>query len=242
MNLKLSILTALTLMTTLAEAQTTRWTGSFYSYSSMAKSANAYNYVGLNYLLSDTTQISARPSFMLDAQSTMADFHLVYTDAALIATPALMAAAYVKLYLPTSEDSQKSGMVFGIKPETAYNYLFSARAGVTYFSKPQVNLATAANQKKDRVVVSHDHYAEFAFKLAQDLTLKPALGFVETWSEAGIHETKAKTILGMEMRLLKNLSCTFGAQNLAPLDGRRGPVQFFHPDDNSLFLLTTASL
>lgn len=199
----------------------------------------------------------------IESGSSLGDAHLVYSDYEIATLGPAGVSTSFKLYLPTSEFSQQIHQIAKFRPETFVSLGTGTFSSVTWVIKPdffiqsQTTFAdTKAPLRKDGTyplkttqLAALEHYLELDGNINKYFSVKPAAGFKEDWYNSGgasflpaTHNTNAKLALGLDIRPLRNLSFTFIAENLVKITNRRDSVKFFRPEDNSLVLMTNASL
>jgi len=199
----------------------------------------------------------------IESGSSLGDAHLVYSDYELASSGPIGVSSSFKLYLPTSEFSQNVNLIAKFRPETFISYALEYPFTLTWVIKPDffIQSQTTFEDKNSPIrkdgtytrrttqLAALEHYLEFATEINKYFTVKPAMGFKEDWYNSGgasfleaSHNTNAKIALAMDFRPLKNLSFTMSAENIVKLNDRRDQVSYFRPEDNSLVLMTNASM
>lgn len=199
----------------------------------------------------------------IEQGSSLGDAHLVYSDYEIASMGPVGVSTSFKLYLPTSEFSQSIHMIAKFRPETFISYNFGKFSSITWVIKPDFFIqsqTTFEDQKaplrkdgtyprKTTQFAALEHYLEFNAEVNKYFAVKPSAGFKEDWYNAGgasflesSHNTSAKLALGFDIRPTRGLSFTLIAENLVKLNDRKDEVTYFRPEDNSLVLLTNASL
>lgn len=173
----------------------------------------------------------------------------------------------VKVYLPTSEYAQNSKMIAKVRMEAYFEYSIGRFSSITYAMKPDIfwQRQTAyfnpdtpqwddGSFKKDPRATtkqySFEHYVEAVLDINRYFSVKPKAGFDEDWYYSsdveqmeGSHVTKLKVGLGLEMRPVRGLTFTLGAQNQTTLGSYRGKdVAYGQPENTEYSLMTNAFL
>lgn len=250
-----------------------KWGVSFYNLSSapMAQlgdspSVFAYNYLALNYKFNKTQRVSFRPVFQLTTEgkdkwgndvksdTVLGDAHFVYADYEIATLGAANVSTSFKFYLPTSEGSQSNGMLLKFRPETFISWGVGRYDSVTYAMKPDFFVQSRASNFDSRGrefttnVFVLEHYLEYGWSLNKTFKVKPAAGFIDSWSNpsenprVNFRRTEAKLALGLDVYAMKGLSFTVSAENRFSVADRRDDVAIMRPEENSVVLITNASL
>ncbi|HEY8269450.1 MAG TPA: hypothetical protein VIG33_01070 [Pseudobdellovibrionaceae bacterium] len=251
-----------------------KWGVSFYSLGSIAQkqietgdpSYFTYNYIGLNYKISKSRRFAIRPVFNyvssgkdkyandVKSEMTTGDLHIVYADYEIATLGEANVSTSFKFYLPTSQGSQDSQMIVKFRPETFISMEVRRHDILTYALKPDFFLQSRGSyldaNRKDRStqIALIEHYLEYSAGLNKMFSLKPSVGFIESWfnpstnKNFNTHKTEAKIALGLDINLMKGLMFTLSAENRVLLTDRKDAVTFFRPEDNGLVLITSASL
>ncbi len=252
----------------------TSWGVSFYSLGAVAQqqierggaSYFTYNYIGLNYKLSNTRRFAIRPVFNyisagkdkynkdIKSDVSLGDLHIVYADYEIATLGQAKVSTGFKFYFPTSDSSQSSGMIVKFRPETFISTDVGRFDSITYVLKPDIYFQSRASNldafKNDKTtqVAGLEHYVEYNRSFNKMFSLKPSIGFIESWynpstdPKANSHRTEAKVALGLDIRAMKGLSFALCAENKFPVTDRKEAVSFFRPEDNGLVFITNASL
>jgi hypothetical protein len=263
------------------------WTSSFFSIASTtsnqidrgATSVGSYNYVSVNRRLTPDAKFSIRIPFVYntsgfnkygdyESQNTsFQDLHFVYSHYDIGTIGDVEVAGNMKLYLPTSDSSQRQKMITRLHPE-AYFFLPIGRfSGLSYVVKSdyfvQSQTAYYDNTTPTRAdgsfVTDPRHTTKMAslenyFELDLDITklfgFQVHAGFDEDWyytsnveGLTGGHITYGVLQAGFEFRPMRGLSFLLFVENKPMLATYRNEnVAFFRPQDNSLVLMTNAYL
>ncbi|WP_413291050.1 hypothetical protein [Bdellovibrio sp. HCB337] len=199
----------------------------------------------------------------IESGSSLGDAHLVYSDYELATIGAAGVSSSFKLYLPTSEFSQQIHTIAKFRPETFISYDIGSFSSITWVIKPDffIQSQTSFEDRKARPrkdgtyprkttqLAALEHYLELDGNINKYVSIKPSAGFKEDWYNSGgaaflpaTHNTNAKLALGLDIRPVRGLSFTLIAENLVRVSNRKDAVKFFRPEDNSLVLMTNASL
>lgn len=238
-------------------------------------SLSAYNFLSLNYRLTRDTKLSFRPVFYWNtsgknkygddvvADASIGDAHFVYSDYKMFKDEEneISLSGSYKLYLPTSEISQKIKNYFQLRAEFYLEKRLAVDSSITYMAKPEIHFQSQRafvddmNPQFVNAKTTKSGALEQAIEFKQDLnrtySLKPAVGFKEEWfygSEENQlnedHTTTLRSALGLEVRPFRGLNFTVSYENLTKLASQKNgdKIAFFHPDNNSIVMLLNASL
>lgn len=199
------------------------------------------SYISFNYKISDDFRIAARPTFGYALQGTanngretnnrarIRDFSFVasFYNVAEDYLPANASYKFQpRLYLPTSDGSKDEGMIARLRFEqdlrfklANYNELLIYAKPSYYFQRSTVYLNSAGKLRTTKAADS-EHGIEYSYSLNKMFSLKPALNFVESWSNKSAANQKSTTRgsvldyrLGLEVRATRDISFTVGLQN-----------------------------
>jgi hypothetical protein len=263
-----------------APAPVSPWGVSFYSLATAPMnqvgdnaSIFAYNYLALNYKFTKTQRVSVRPVFQytssgqnnfgaqVKSDTVLGDAHIVYADYEIATLGPANVSTSFKFYLPTSQSSQDKGMLLKFRPETFISMSVNRYDSITYAMKPDFYVQSRASNFDDRGrefmtnVFVLEHYVEYGLSFNRTFTLKPSVGFIDTWQNPTqnpkvppTHYTDAKLALGLDISAMKGLNFTVSAENRfrvtdrPTVGGQRDEVAVMRPEENSLLLITNASL
>lgn len=240
---------------------------------------DSVNYVSLNYKLNRYERVSIRPTFSASSsgvsyrgertekttsKTNLSDLQLVYSNRELGTIGDIDTSLSLKLYLPTSEFSQKTELIAKIRPETYFDYTINPSMSLSYLLKPDfyiqahnyyIDETTSKNKdgsyKYDPRKVTRKFALEHGLGLYNNINRKfgysPYFAFIEEWSNSQEdlgerHSTDFKSGVSMDWRVMRQLSFTLGLENRIKIADRKDPVMFFHPNENSVYLITNASL
>jgi len=198
----------------------------------------------------------------ISADFSWGDAHLVYSDKEIATLGPVGVSTNFKLYLPTSEFSRQVHTVAIFRPETFVAYDLGGKMWLTWVIKPDFFIQSQTTfedrssppvegsyKRKATSLAALDHYLEFKRELNKVFAIKPYVGFKENWTHAGgssdlkaAHNTSAKLGLGIDLKPLQGVSFSLLAENLVRVSNRADAVKYFRSEDNSLILITTASL
>lgn len=221
------------------------------------------SYLSFNYRVSDDFKISARPAFGYALQGTtnagretndrarVRDFSFVtaFSNVFEEYLPSSMSYKFApRLYLPTSDGSKEEGMIARIRFEQALRWSFARYSDVTLYAKPSyyfqrsTTYTTSAGKLRTSKAADSEHGVEVSYSLNKMFSLKPALNFVESWSNASgannmdtFRSSVVDYRLGLEVRAMKELSFTIGLQREQDLLAKK-------QDEVSYSLLTGGTL
>jgi len=250
------------------------WGVSFYSLATApmtqiteTPSIFSYNYLALNYKLNKTQRYSLRPVFHYttsgqnnyggDVKSdiVLGDAHFVYSDYEIATLGPANVSTSFKFYLPTSQSSIDKGMLLKFRPETFISLNVNRYDTLTYAMKPDLFLQSRSSNKDagGREFMTNvfvlEHYVEYGASFNRTFTLKPSVGFVDSWSNPtqnpkvpNTHSTDAKLALALDISVMKGLNFSVIAENKFRVTDRRDDVAVMRPEENSVLLITNASL
>lgn len=195
------------------------------------------------------------------ADTVLGDAHVVYADYEIATLGPANVSTSFKLYLPTSQASQDKGMILKFRPETFISMNVGRFDSITYAMKPDFfvqsrssNIDAKGKENMTNVFVL-EHYVEYGLSLNKTFTIKPAAGFIDTWQNPtnnpkvpNTHYTDAKLALGLDIAAMKGLNFTLSAENKfrvtdrKMVNGQRDDVAMMRPEENSILLITNASL
>lgn len=221
------------------------------------------SYLSFNYKISDDFRISARPAFGYALQGTtnsgketndkarIRDFSFVAAFSNLFeeSLPATVSYRFApRLYLPTSDGSKEQGMIARLRLEQSLRWNFAKYSDLNIYAKPSyyfqrsTTYMTSSGKINTTNAADSEHGVEVGYSLSKMFSLKPALNFVESWSNASGANDKStfrKSVLdyrlGLEVRAMKELSFTIGVQNEQDLLAKRD-------DEMSYTILTNGVL
>lgn len=263
-----------------APAPVSPWGVSFYSLATAPMtqvrdnaSIFAYNYLALNYKFNKTQRVSVRPVFQYTSSgqnaygadvkqdTVLGDAHVVYSDYEIATLGPANVSTSFKFYMPTSQPSQDKGMLLKFRPETFISMNVGRFDSLTYAMKPDFFLQSRSSNIDDKGrenmtnVFTLEHYVEYGLSLNKTFTLKPSIGFVDTWLNPtnnpkvpNTHFTDAKLALGLDIYAMRGLGFTLIAENKfrvtdrQMIKGQRDDVAVMRPEENTILLITTASL
>lgn len=197
------------------------------------------------------------------ADASLGDAHFVYSDYSMFKDEEndISLSGSYKLYLPTSQFSQTSKNLFQLRAEFYLDKRFSVDETITYVAKPELHFQSQrafVDDTNPKFVSTRatrsgafEHYLELKSDLNRTYSIKPALGFKEDWnygSQENLlnedHTTTFRSALGLEVRPARKVNFTVGLENLTRLSSQKNgnKIAFFHPDNNSIVLLLSASL
>ena len=221
------------------------------------------SYLSFNYKISDDFRIAARPAFGYALQGTtnagretndrarIRDFSFVATFSNLFQESLPASTSYrlaPRLYLPTSDGSKEEGMIARLRMEQSLRWNFSRYSDISLYAKPSyyfqraTTYLTSAGKIRTTKMADSEHGVELSYSLSKMFSLKPALNFIESWSNASganNQQTFRSSVLdyrmGLEVRAMKELSFTIGIQREQDLLAKKD-------DEISYSLLTGGTL
>lgn len=198
------------------------------------------SYLSFNYKISDSFRVSARPAFGYALQGTtnsgketndrarVRDFSFVAAFSNLFeeSLPASVSYRFApRLYLPTSDGSKEEGMIARLRLEQSLRWNLAQYTDLNFYAKPSyyfqrsTTYLTAAGKVRTSRAVDSEHGVELSRSLSKMFALKPALNFIDSWSNASGANNQATFRssvldyrLGLEVRAMKELSFTIGVQ------------------------------
>ena len=198
------------------------------------------SYLSFNYRVSDDFRISARPAFGYALQGTtnsgretndkarIRDFSFVAAFSNLFeeSLPSTMSYRFApRLYLPTSDGSKEEGMIARLRLEQSLRWNFAKYSELSFYAKPSyyfqrtTSYVNSAGKIRTTKAADSEHGIELSRSLSKMFSIKPALNFIESWSNASganNQDTFRSSVLdyrlGLEVRAMKELSFTIGVQ------------------------------
>lgn len=221
------------------------------------------SYLSFNYKISDDFRIAARPAFGYALQGTtnsgretndrarIRDFSFVATFANLFQESLPVTTSYriaPRLYLPTSDGSKEEGLIARLRVEQSFRWNFNRYSDVSIYAKPSyyfqrsTTFLTSAGKIRTSRMADSEHGVEVSYSLSKMFSVKPALNFIESWSNASAannQPTFRNSVidyrLGLEVRAIKALNFTIGIQREQDLLAKKD-------DEISYSLLTGGTL
>lgn len=243
------------------------------------RNIGGYNYFSLNYKLDQDRKVSLRLPFTYqtagyneygDYETQRGDLQDIFVSMSfydLGYIGAIDISGAVKLYAPTSANSQNSGMISRLRGEFFFDWNFSRFSSLTYVLKPGMFFQGNTAYINDMAGVDDqgfyysdprsttkqfelENYLELVADVNQYLALKPRLGFDEEWKYGSVandipatHVTKAVAGFGIEVRPMRRLNMTFGVQNETILNSYKGKdIAFWQPENTSFIVMTNLFL
>jgi hypothetical protein len=238
-----------------------------------------YNYFSLNYKIDQDRKVSFRLPFTYqtagyseygDYETERGDLQDIFVSMSfydLGYIGAIDISGAIKLYAPTSQNSQDSGMISRLRGEFFFDWNFSRFSSLTYVLKPgmyfQGNTAYInsmagvddygfyySDPRSTTKQFELENYLELVADMNQYFALKPRLGFDEEWKYGSVandipatHVTKAVAGFGVEIRPARRWNMTLSVQNETILNSYKGKdIAFWQPENTSLVLLTNLFL
>lgn len=263
------------------------WSGSLFSIASVtsnqldrgASSVGSYDYISFNRRLDPDSKVSIRVAFLYNTAGfnkygdnekqdmSLQDLHFVYSHYDVGTIGDIEVAGNLKLYVPTSQSSQRSKMITRFHPE-AYFFLPIGRfSGLTYAFKPDYYVQSQTAYYDDTTPTRPDgsfvtdprhttkmgsleHYLQLDLDISKRFGFQVKAGTDEDWyygsdaeNLAGGHVTYAKLSAGFEIRVMRGLNFLLFVENKPMLATyKKENVAFFRPQDNSVVLMTNAYL
>ncbi|AZZ37119.1 hypothetical protein CIK05_10050 [Bdellovibrio sp. qaytius] len=221
------------------------------------------SYLSFNYKISEDFKISARPAFGYALQGTtnvgketndrsrVRDFSFVagFSNLFQESLPASMSYKLApRLYLPTSDGSKEEGMIARLRMEQSLRWAFGQYSDVTFYAKPAyyfqrtTTYLNSSGKIRTSKLADSEHGAELSYSLSKMFAVKPALNFIESWSnsssannQATFRSSALDYRIGLEIRAIKDLSFTLGLQREQDLLAKKD-------DEMSYSLLTGGTL
>ncbi|MCM2352609.1 MAG: hypothetical protein NDI63_03255 [Pseudobdellovibrio sp.] len=221
------------------------------------------SYLSFNYKVSDDFRISARPAFGYALQGTtnsgretndrarVRDFSFVAAFSNLFEESLPASTSYrlaPRLYLPTSDGSKEEGMIARLRLEQSLRWNFARYSSLSFYAKPSyyfqrsTTYMTSTGKIRTTKAADSEHGVELSYSLSKMFSVKPALNFIESWSNASAannQSTYRSSVvdyrLGLEVRAMRELSFTIGVQQEQDLLAKQD-------DEFSYSLLTAGTL
>lgn len=267
---------------------TDKWTATFFSIGSATTQqidnggtgVSAYNYIGLNKRITSETRFSVRIPFIFNTNGLnkygdyesqkidLSDVILAYSDYDLTYFGNFEVSGNFKVYLPTSEYTQKAKTIARIRPEAYVTLPIGRYSYVTYAFKPDYYFQSqtayyddttptradgsfVTDPRRTNKIASLEHYVELTLDINKYFSSKTSLGFDEDYyygsaaeGLSGGHATFGTAAVGLEIRPFRGLRFILSVQNKPSLNTSRSveKVAYFRPRDNSIVLQTNAFL
>ncbi len=221
------------------------------------------SYLSFNYKISNDFRIAARPAFGYALQGTtnagretndrarVRDFSFVAAFSNLFQESLPASTSYrfaPRLYLPTSDGSKEEGMIARLRLEQSLRWNVGRYDEISLYAKPSyyfqrsTTYLTSAGKVRTSKMADSEHGIEYSHDLSKMFSIKPALNFIESWSNssaANNQPTFRSSVvdyrLGLEVRAMKELSFTIGVQREQDLLAKKA-------DEMSYSLLTGGTL
>lgn len=214
------------------------------------------SYLSFNYKVDQDLRFAARPAFGytvegynkhgddVNSKSRVRDFSFVMT-AYNVAEDYLPATIEYQIqprvYIPTSDDSKDQGMVARLRVGQEMRWNFQKYSNLrfyltpSYFFQRSTTYLSNSNPKKPNslkttAMADSEHGVELVYSLSRYFSVKPALNFVDKWSNDSAannleryHSSVVDYRLGFEIRADRNLSFTIGLQSEQDLINTQKP-------------------
>lgn len=241
------------------------------------RSIESYNYFGFNYRIDSDSRFSVRIPFLyntagqnsyadeMPSKVDLQDVHFAYSKYDLGYIGDIDLSGNIKIYMPTSEYAQNSKMITKIRLEAYFEYAIGRFSSITWAVKPdifwqrQTAFADPDTPRFDDGEFRRDprsttkqygleHYLEAVIDVNKYISIKPRVGFVESWYYSsdvedleGRHVTRLRSGIGIGIRPMRGLNFTLGIQNQSTLAAYRGKdVTFWEPENTQYSLMTNA--
>ncbi|AHZ84886.1 hypothetical protein AB1A81_10815 [Bdellovibrio bacteriovorus] len=243
------------------------------------RSQDSYTYISMNYKVNADEKASLRVPFIFNtagqneygdqvkSETMLSDVHLVYSMYDLGYIGDIDLSGNAKVYLPTSEFSQDSGLIakfraelyleysigrfssisYGIKPD----YYWQSRTASFNYDMPQFDDGNyVSDPRQANKQASLEHFLEVVADINKYFSFKPRIGIEEDWYHSstieGIeprHVTKAFYQISLGIRPVRGISFLVGATNTTTLNSYRGKdIAFGQPENTQYFVMTNAFL
>lgn len=205
------------------------------------------SYLSFNYKINPDFRISARPSFGYSMEgrnkygdnvtnkSRVRDFSFVATFNNVLENTLPVMTAYKiapRLYLPTSDESKDQGLIARLRVENELRWNFAKYSDVRFYALPSYYFQRSTaylsnsnpkkpNDPKLTNMADLEHGVEISYSLNKMFSLKPALNFIDKWSNSSganpflrpYHSSVVDYRLGLEVRATREFGFTVGLQS-----------------------------
>lgn len=243
------------------------------------RSLSTYTYISLNYKIDSDRRVSLRVPFLyntagqnrygdqIDSEMKLNDIFFVYNMSDLGYIGDVDLAGNFRVYFPTSEAAQNTGMIAKFRAEVFFDYSIGRFSSISYGIKPDYywqqrtatfNSDTArfddGNFVRDPRSTNKQAELEQFIELNADInkyfSLKPRIGLEEAWYHSsaaedleGNHVTKAFYQAAVSIRPARGINFLVGMTNTTILNSNRGKdIQWGQPENTNYFVMTNAFL
>ncbi|WP_413581910.1 hypothetical protein [Bdellovibrio sp. HCB288] len=272
---------------TSVSGRTNDWSLTFFSVASQSnmkpgktesgtRSVESYDYFGIRYKLNADERVALNLPFNYNTSGQNAygdtvtsnfslnDVHFVYSNYDLGYFGPIDYSGKVKLYLPTSKNSQNSGTITKLRLEGYADWQFAHSWSIAYVAKPDFYWQSQTASLNDQIGYRDDgmffsdprrtnkqfgleHYVQLEWSLNEVFQVSTSVGFDESWYHASTveqleanHTTTFRSRVGFWIKPARGFSFTLGMGNDTMLtSGSRGEdVQFWQPQNTQYSLMT----
>lgn len=229
-----------------------------------AARVESYNFFMIDYRLSRSRRISLRPSFFLGTSGTnfrdeyqttdfrVADFNVAFIDSQLGKLPFnTILRGQLRVYAPTSEDSQSRGMLTRIRPLARFQTDLMRKLQLIVNIEPDyfVQGRTAFVNDRGRTLGNRHFGYEFETELRYSLTrifgLGVMTGHTQSWAHTsesnGLNERFRNEEVSLQTSVTVNWRSVFlitGVSQRRNVARPRDDFQLFNPQETDFFLLS----
>ncbi len=241
-----------------------------YNYFGLSRKLNSNDQIGVRYVFYfDSAGYKFNPSKFKEEyvghQTEMGDPYVSYSRYSIAKFSDWNLSGSGRVYLPLSRYSQMMKMVTQLRTELFFdrplfkfsNFSFSNKTD--YFVQTQKSFLDGEVPRRDDGTFpssaikgtkqwNTENYFEIDVNLSKKVSLKPRLGFEDSWYYGSVvediaarHDTDFKAQLGCDYRFGKSLSFSVGLENRVALLNRKDAVALGRPEDLRWTFVTYAS-
>lgn len=227
-----------------------------------------YNYLSFNYKIDDDQRIAIRPVFTVSTPGTdkydeeiskwkteLGDAYIQYSRFNMFEIGPFGTRANLRLYLPTSQNSQNNGMIAQIHPEYYLETSFGRSSGVElqlkgdYFfqSKRAYSFTTGGGDviQTTNKETELETIIEFRQRLNSKFNLKPRVSWHDEWflsspvnNRASRHTQEFAVGMGLEWKPSEAFNTTLQVSNVTPVYPKFKKKKMWLPENNEVVALT----
>ncbi len=241
-----------------------------YNYIGVSKKIDANDQIGFRYVFYyDSAGYKFNPSKLREDyvghQTETGDPYFSYSRYSIAKFSDWNLSGSGRIYLPLSRFSQATKLVTQLRSELFFdrplfkfsNFNISNKTDY-YVQTQKAYLDGDAARRDDGTFPSSavkgtkqwntENYIEIDANLSKKISLKPRLGFEDSWYYGSAaenieprHDTDFKSQLGLDYRAAKSLSFSVSMENRTALLNRKDAVALGRPEDNRWIFITYAS-
>ncbi len=230
-----------------------------------------YNYFSFNYKLSDDERIAVRPVFEMESPGRnkyndevgkwlirLDDLYVSYSRFNLFEIGPFGTRANFRVYAPTSEASQNSGLITQLHPEFYMETSLGRNSGIEfqfkgdYFVNSKRSFILKTPSKKEIPLTNKETewetIVEYKYRAHRLFHLKPRVSWLDEWylsspenNLSGRHTQEFSAGIGLEWRPTRSFNTTLQFSNVTKIyDTKRGfkRPDLWLPENNEIVALT----